>query len=363
MASHVLLVTQEFPPQLGGAARYYGGLAAALVEVTVLSSVVGPADERTIRASWSWPVWPRWLPLLWLVPYHAFRSRSRLVAAGQLLPVGAALLAVRLAFGLPYVVFSHGLDLTLARRNRWKRLLTRLVLRQAALVVSNSDFTRGLAVAGGAQPTRTIVVYPSTSLPLAPAGAGSALRQRFGLAGAKVVLTVARLVPRKGVAEAAVALGRLVPEHPTLTYVVVGEGPERDRIAEAARSAGVRLVLPGAASDAELAAWYQAADVFVLLPRFDLVDVEGFGTVYLEAMAAGVPVVGSRVGGVPEAIGQAGVLVADTGELPDALARLLADPKLRARYARLGQQRVRSFTWQAQGEVLREALANLPSGR
>ncbi len=350
----VLLVTSDYPPKLGGVAAYYYGLAQAMPSMYILTNIPGSSGPRVNQASWNWFGWPRWLPLLWVVPWWRAKTKARFLAAGELLPTGTALLLMRLAFSWPYLVFLHGLDVQLAQRSPWKKFLVRQVLSRAAVVVTNSRFTQELALQAGARESAAVVVYPGTDLIVAPAAAGDGIKQRYGLTGKQVILTVSRLVARKGVANVIGSVRELVRTHPNLAYVVVGDGPERMSLE--AQAQGLPVVFTGNVSDAERNAWYQACDMFALTPIADAIDVEGFGIVYLEAMAAGRPIVATRTGGVPEAVGEAGVLLDNFGQLNETLERLLADESERKRLGSLGRERVKAFTWPSLAGILREKL-------
>jgi glycosyltransferase involved in cell wall biosynthesis len=154
-----------------------------------------------------------------------------------------------------------------------------------------------------------------------------------------VIGVVARLQPEKGVDVFLQAAGLISSRYPRARYMIVGDGPERSRLAARARSLGLEGVVrfPGAPPDARS-----------LLPDMDLLVVpsrsEGSPLVVLEAMEAGLPVVATRVGGIPEQIGheREGLLVPpDNAEaLAAAVLRLLDDPALAARLGRAGQTRV-----------------------
>jgi phosphatidylinositol alpha-1,6-mannosyltransferase len=160
--------------------------------------------------------------------------------------------------------------------------------------------------------------------------------------GSKVLLTVARLLasePGKGVDTVIRALPRLLKSFPDLHYVVIGDGDGRPPLEKLAAECGVaaRVLFPGSRSGS-LRACYEAADVFVMPSR-----QEGFGIVYLEAMAAARPVVGAACGGATEVVadGETGFLV-NYGDLPaleSRLAALLADDGLRKRMGEAGRRR------------------------
>lgn len=358
MAIDILLFTADYPPAVGGVANYYSGLAHAWGEgFAVVTSVIGERAAGVRRISWSWPVWPRWLPLLWQIPKYKLLTHCRFLAAGELLPIGTALFLIRMAFGWPYMVFLHGLDVQVTQNSRWRRWLTRQVLGQADWVVVNSNFTKQLATHAGARSTAVVIVYPCPTIVKATKIVMEELRQRYQLTGKLVVLSVARLVPRKNIGMLINAVVEAHKSVPNLQYVVVGDGVERVGLEERATQAGLPVIFTGQVSAEERAAWYELCDVFALTPKSDAIDVEGFGTVFLEAQAAGKPVLGTNVGGVPEAVGEVGVLVTTPVELTSALVKLLSTAELRRQLGEFGRARVmREFTWEVQCQRLRQAL-------
>ncbi len=207
-------------------------------------------------------------------------------------------------------------------------------LRVAHAVLCVSDFSASLARARGVAAARTI----ENGVDLArfhPDLPDRALAQRLGLAeDDTVLLTVARLAPRKGHATALRALAQLADRWPRLRYVFTGaSGALQAELSALAARLGVadRVVPAGFVSERELPALYRLARVFVLLSEEATeTDVEGFGVALLEAAASGVPAVASRSGGIPEAVlhEHSGLLVPpnDPAAAARAIERLLEAP-------------------------------------
>jgi phosphatidylinositol alpha-1,6-mannosyltransferase len=204
--------------------------------------------------------------------------------------------------------------------------------------------------------------------PLEP-GEREDARRRFGLApSATVVLGLSRLVPRKGFDVLLRAAGRLAPTHPQLVVAIAGSGRDRRRLEQVARRAGAPARFLGRVPEADLPALYGAADVFAMLARsrWGGLEQEGFGIVFLEAAAAGVPQLGGASGGVPEAVldGRTGLLVDPPGDLEaatSALASLLDDATLRACLGANARRRaVTDFDRDELAGRLHEALSRLP---
>ena len=252
-----------------------------------------------------------------------------LVHVGNLHPAGYVALWLNLRLGIPYLLFVHGLDLykeiRKCRRSKVKRLGARLLFGRAAAVVANSGHTA--ATARGLleeleikNPPSLIVVHPGTD--------PDRFRPSEQDPGeGPLLLSVARLVPRKGIDTALEAVARLVPSFPRLIYVIAGSGPDRERLERMAANLGIasRVRFLGDVQEDALPRLYAAADVFVLLAREEREQdsVEGFGIVYCEASAAGVPIVAADSGGVSESVRdeETGILVPPKD--PEAAARAI----------------------------------------
>jgi glycosyltransferase involved in cell wall biosynthesis len=248
--------------------------------------------------------------------------------------------AVRRADGsVPLVISVHGHDVQGAGAGG---AAVRAALQSALLVIANSRGTERRCLALGAQATQ--VVHLGADIPAQLAATPAAEQP--------ALVTVAHLAARKRHDDVIAALARLRPNHPGLRYVVVGDGPERARLTELARSLGVadaiewRGALPPAAA---LQAAGQAS-LFVL-PSVD----EAFGVAYIEAMAAGVPAIGCEDEDGPEEIAAAGggiVLVPprDPTALADRIDQLLSDRMALAALGAEARSTVqRAFSWERCG--------------
>jgi D-inositol-3-phosphate glycosyltransferase len=237
-----------------------------------------------------------------------------------LFPTGLiGMVAARLR-SIPHVVYVHGSDLAVtSRRSRLHRWLTRVVARSAARVVTNSEYMAGLVRELGVEP---IVVSPGVDLARFRPGDQGAARERTGLpADARIALFCGRVIPLKGADTFAEAMD---DAHAWLG-VMVGAGDLTRTIED--RHRAIRLV--GSVPSEAVPDWVRSADVVVVPSRR-----EPLGLVAIEALACGIPVIASRVGGLVETVdnGMTGLLVppADPGAIVDAL-RTLEDDVLRAR--------------------------------
>jgi phosphatidyl-myo-inositol dimannoside synthase len=279
--------------------------------------------------------------------YFAAAARERLVGdaralviAGHLRLLPAAVLARRGRGPLWAIV--HGIDAWEPYRPRVDPLLA----RRLDLVLSVSAYTQERMARWSGVPAERFRLLPNCvdRSVFTPGPPDPALQARYGLRGRRVLMTLARLAPReryKGIDEILEALPRLAVDHPHIAYLIAGDGPDRARLEAKACALGVadRVVFAGRIAEEEKVAHYRLADAFAMPGRG-----EGFGIVYLEALACGVPVLGSKIDGSRDALlgGRLGVLV-DPREPEDVLAglrRVLQTPKgIPAELAEFGKDR------------------------
>ncbi len=373
----ILLLTWNFPPVRGGIEtfldRWSVGLRGRGHPVRVVTAGGADPAPRPWVVRPSRPGMTAYIAASFLLGARLARERRpEVVAAGNIASAPAAL-AIARRQRCPWVLFVYGAELV---RPGWLvPLVVRLFLRCADLVVTISEASRRLAVQAGAPPERLVVIPPGADLPPPPPDRADPYP------GRRVLLTVGRLIRRKGVLEFVEhVMPRLVRRQDNVLLVVVGDDaraslihrgePMRARIADAVLRLGLdhHVQLLGAVGDEDLGRLYGRADLFVL-PCIEIPgDVEGFGIVLIEAALAGVPALATRVGGIPDAVhdGHTGVLVApgDWTAMADAAIRLLTDEPLRRRMGEAARARAEAdFVWPAvirrHEEVLRALAARV----
>ncbi|MBI5288957.1 MAG: glycosyltransferase family 4 protein [Chloroflexi bacterium] len=270
------------------------------------------------------------------------------LADALLAPVGVALKRLT---GLPVTASVCGLDVTYP--NRFYQAAIPRALKELALVMPISRATEEqLRARAGFGVPSVVVPLGINPLPVSNQEAAHDFRASIGVAAEKpIVLTVGRLIARKGVAW---FVGEVLPRLGSdVVYVIVGDGPERDRIAGAAAAQNVsdRVRQMGRVDDATLASAYAAADVFVM-PNVPVPgDIEGFGLVALEAAAAGVPVIAADLEGIRQAVrhGHNGLLASakDAQAWAEAISSLLALPPVEreALGARFSAAAMADYSW------------------
>ena len=376
----VLVVTNDYPPRIGGIQYYVerlvDGLVAAGDQVVVYASSYAGAAEwdaaqpyTVVRAAT-----PTMLPTPLVVARVlslAKEHRPDVLVFGAAFPLGLMGPVVRARHGVPYVAFTHGLEVSSARMPGGGLPLRGVGSRASAVTYVSHWCQDLLEPAFGAGPVHQLLPPAVDPEVFHPGVDGREVRRRYGLDGVPLVVCVSRLVERKGqdtVIDALAAVRRRVPDAHVL---VVGDGPHRSALeAQAARLGHAdRVVFAGSVPDGELAAHYAAGDVFAMpcRERKGGLEVEAFGIVFIQAEAVGVPVVAGNIGGVPDALvdGRTGLLVdpTDAAAVAEALASLLEDPDRAAAMGAAGADWVaEGFTWPARTAQLRALLAQVVAG-
>lgn len=257
-----------------------------------------------------------------------FGARFDLILCGHinLLPIATVVARVR---RIPILLFIHGIEAW----NPPGKLATYCAPREPSCIISVSEITvkRFQAWTKSWSSGFTIVPPTFSDVLFSPSGKKATLLQRYGLLGRQVIMTLGRMAEKercKGFDEVIEALPQLCKIHPDITYLVVGDGPDRSRLEEKVKKLGLvgHVVFAGHIDDSEKADHYRVADVFVM-PS----SGEGFGIVILEALACGIPVVASQVDGTYEALrgGRLGLTVdpKDKGGLVSATLTALTSKK------------------------------------
>lgn len=368
----VLVVTNDFPPTVGGIQSYVRDFLAQLPAEDVI--VFASTQDATAAAVWDQSA-PyrvvRWPHKVMLPSPGVAREMKRLIAANDIHAVwfaAAAPLAVlapvaRAAGAHRVVASTHGHEVGWSMFPTGRRVLRHIGKHCDAVTYISSYTLNRLTTAFGEG--TTWVRLPSG----VDAGAyrrptpaqQSRTRDRFGLGNGTVVTCVSRLVSRKGQDTLIRVWSQVTQRYPDARLVIVGEGAYGRRLRAMAREVP-EVVFTGRVSDEERGQLLGVSDVFAMpvRTRGGGLDVEGLGIVFLEAQAAGVPVVVGDSGGAPETVTpDTGLVVSGRSDdaVTAALLKLLGDPGLRARMGDAGRQHVRAeWTWERLGRQLQTIL-------
>ena len=360
----IALLTLEFPPRIGGMQQYLFELCRRLghqCDLTVVHPTGDPlqfngepfqlvsfakdgsGQPSSLTQSSSPP--GSGSRSIWRLARQLAKLRPHLTIVGHAHPRLLLPVAMRRE---RYIALAYGNDFEAAQLRWHAPIFNRLLARAHSLVTISHANAQRLQNLGLPAPE---ILYPGTHPDrfVPPASPPT---------GPPVLLTVARLVHRKGIDTVLQALPPLLARTPNLQYWIVGNGPARAPLAHQSQELGLTHAVRfmDSVSDSELPDIYRRASVFVLPSRADYHagSIEGFGIVYLEAGASGLPVVAAKSGGAAEAVveNETGLLVPpdDPDALGHALNRLLSDAEMRLRFGRAGRKWVESeMNWDRAG--------------
>jgi phosphatidyl-myo-inositol dimannoside synthase len=355
-----LLVTNDFPPKVGGIQRTLESLCRALPPDRI--SVLAPTWDGAPAFDEASPfeitreqrrfIWPS-AAFAARLEDEVARTRAEVVLFGDAFPL--ALLGPRLAArGIPYLVAAHGFDYWFSTVPVAHSVMRRMTSRASHVAVMCSEFIARRVRTAVPSGVPVSVLYPGADLErFRPDLPTADLRARHGIGDRPLVVCVSRLVPRKGqdvLIRSMRAVQRRVPE---AALLIVGAGPHEERLRRLAERAPNRSVsFVGEVSEEDLPRYYALGDVFAMPCRSRVagLEVEGWGNVFIEAAACARPVVVGDSGGAREALvhGETGLLVdgTDLAEVADALATVLEDPAYARKLGKAGRARVeRDHTW------------------
>lgn len=279
---------------------------------------------------------------------------------------GLPMMIVRWLTGCPYVVFCHGTEvLRDIHRGGVRKRLLRLVLRSALKVVVTGEFMAN--VVSQLMDRANVVISPlgGDSKDLDPKTPPIEQLGEVDLMGRQVILTVGRVVMRKGHDMVAKALPLIRQECPQALWIIVGDGPDLPTVREiiSRENQLSHTIFAGRLSYRDLSGLYARADCFLMPNRQIGYDVEGFGIVFLEAAIFGTPSVGGDSGGAPQAIsvGETGLLCdgEDPADIADKVNTILKDDKLRQKMSANGPAWVAKHTWENWAVTVANAVAPL----
>jgi len=368
----ILFITDNFLPHVGGSRVIYYNICRNLPKdsVVMLTKKVPGYREfdkrqefKIIRANfWTLP-W-KWLKIYELPLYLfmflygltlALKEKIDIIHCGEALPSGLVGFILGRILNRPYIVYAHAEDITIVSGLRTEGRVLKYVLKKSSRIISSSSFVRDFITGLGIDGRKISVVLPAIDDAFLTDEAGdiNRLKAALGISGRKIVLSVCRLIERKGIDRVILALPDVLKSVPDLLYLIIGDGPQRHKleslVKEKSLEAYVRFL--GEFKHNELHPYYRACDLFVMPNRkLDNNDVEGFGVVFIEAGAFAKPVIGGDTGGSGDSIkpGVTGLRVnsEEPRELSREMVGLLTDAAYAKRLGEAGRERViNGFRW------------------
>lgn len=357
-----LLITIDFPPNLGGVAKYLSNICEYLPadKIVVLASEVKNNDfdkHRSYKIYRKKLLWrflkPAWLPIFWQVFFVIKKEDIKQLCISHVLPVGYVALVFKKIFKIPFLVYVHGLDIKAPQYLPWKFYWLKKILQSSDTIIANSNYTKRELLNIGINENKIQVEYPCLNLrDLGEVNNKQVefLRQKHQVQNKKIILTVGRLVQRKGQDMIIKALPKILEQEPDTIYLIAGEGEYKKSLQDLVEKYNLqeKVIFAGAVSKEELSNYYAVCDFFAM-PARELSDgdIEGFGIVFLEAAYYGKTSIAGRSGGMAEAVQdkETGLVVngADINDIAEKIILLLHDIEYRKKLSEKARQESEYF--------------------
>jgi phosphatidylinositol alpha-1,6-mannosyltransferase len=376
-----VFVAIDFPPEKGGIHDYAYGLISQIPaeETTVLTNKIKDAaaseqfDQKTdfeiIRKRIFWNsnkllLIVSQLILVFQLIILKWRKKADEIHFVNIFPVGIAGPFMKTFFGVKYFPYVHGLDVMGMVNSKLFPLLL-FILRRSEKVIANSQYTKSKLVELGIPEMQIVIIPPGLNVNKLIGGSefNEDIRDKYDLHGKKVMITVSRLVERKGHDVTLKAISHVIERIPSLKYLICGDGPHRGELERLVKLYGLEtvVVFTGGITDHELHQIYECSDLFVM-PSRDIKekgDVEGFGIVFLEANYYRLPVIAGNSGGIPDAVKDeiTGYLVnpLDEKEIANRIEELITDEGLARTMGNNGYDWVINHClWSHRGQLLKQ---------
>jgi phosphatidylinositol alpha-1,6-mannosyltransferase len=381
-----LVVTNDFGPRSGGIETFIHGLLTQASKnqqrnFVVLTSLQTPQSEVTKFDQKMWEenrikVIRDTAKVLLPTPRLAKKAIDLFVAHkcenvifGASAPLGLLAKSLRKAGAKHIVALTHGHEVWWARMPLFSATLRRIGA-QADQMTYLGEFTRGAVANALLREDHSKLVHLPPGVDLshfAPAAKSVELQKKWGIEDAPVIVSIGRLVARKGSDQLIKAMPEVLQQFPKSKLLLVGTGNYQKRLEKLVCNLKVQdsVIFTGRVEHDLLPDYYRLGDIFAApcRSRYGGLEVEGLGIVYLEASACGVPVIAGKSGGAPDAVldGKTGLLVngRDHREVGAALIKLLSDLPLRQKMGADGRVWMEQlWSWEGIGARFEEIISD-----
>lgn len=363
----ILILATSYGPLVGGAELAVKNLTDHLQDfsfdlVTSLPSLELSISERignvnVFRVGGSWGQTHLFLPKAFLPLYIFSKARSLLsrnsydlIYVLQASQAGGAawLLKTFTRVRIPIVLnLQEGKNLN--QQSSYVRWSRSLIIQSADYFIAISNYLKGFLIEQGVSARDIFLIPNGVDSPRVANSSSESLREKLGLGNARVIMTVSRLVEKNGVEDLLEGFLSLRKNYNgPLKLVIIGWGDLESQLKDRTRALGLSadVVFVGNVDPGRVYEYLSIASIFIR-PSYS----EGLGTAFLEAMAAGVPIIGTRVGGIPDFLkdGETGIFceVGDAENIGATMLRLLTDDPLRQKISQQGKELVLSrYTWE-----------------
>jgi phosphatidylinositol alpha-1,6-mannosyltransferase len=361
-----LLITYFFPPKIGGIENYLENVCKQLPNDRILVLTDKLNNDFDFDKKYQYKIlreelfpWkfirPSWLPLIWRVKKIIIDEKIDIIQFGHY----SNLVTLGLFLKKPLFVYTHGVDTLIPQKSYFQKKLMIFNLKRAKYIIANSEFMKKEIIKLGIDNRKIIVCRPCLDIDLYDKNYKiDEIKKKYNLYGKKVILTIGRLIERKGQDSVVKALPKIIEKVPAAHYLIIGEGPYRPELELLIKKMKLedKVTLFGSIEDRPeiKSPFFHLSEVFIMPARKTSEhDIESFGIVYLEAQINRVPVIASFLGGASEAVSDkvTGFLVNPNNidEIADTTIKLLTEPELAKEMGEKGREWViKNFNCQDQ---------------
>lgn len=303
-----------------------------------------------------------------LVNYLSDKQGKWVVHSSTAIGPGSIGIFAKIIFNHKFIVYIHGSEL-IKYQKRWNyNIFQKFILNAADLIISNSKYTKDLALNLGVNKAKIKVISLGAELnKFYPCNTRNEIYTKYDIPEKnRLILTISHLIPRKGIDMVISSLPMILKSVPNLTYLIVGKGPYKEHLIELIEKYNVKSIVKfaGYVPDEELTDYMNACDLFVMPNRKEGYDVEGFGIVFLEANACKKPVIVGNSGGAVDAVidGETGYLVDpySINDISEKVTKLLVDSKARISMGENGYKRIKDkLNWKQVIHKIEEEIIEL----
>ena len=372
----ILLVTNDLGPRAGGIESFILGLLARLPQQSVV--IYTSTQDNSINfdselfTKYGAIVIRDRAKILMPTPRITNRAISimksydaKIIWFGAAAPLALMAANLRKNGAARIIALTHGHEVWWAKLPIFRQLLNK-ISKDVDQLTYLGDFTKKAMQPAISDVRKLVKIAPGIDVEhFIPANKSTQLLEKYKLNNRQVIVSVGRLVHRKGQDKLIVAMAQVVKKFPNVTLLIVGEGPIRNMLQKLVHhhSLEKNVIFTGRVQLDDLPKYIQLADVFAMpaRDRFFGLEVEGLGIVYLEASACGVPVIVGQSGGAPDAVisDVTGLIVDGTkpDEIAAAVIKVLADPELAKKYSDAGRDWIVSeWRWEIWSERFNKLL-------
>ena len=292
-------------------------------------------------------------------------SKPTIIQCSTAMYVGAVGMLAKILYNYPLVIYIHGTELNKYHQRKNINLLYKFIIRNADTVISNSHYTKDLAIKNGAKEENIVVFNLGANIhKYYPQSSKSQICDLHNISeNSTILLTVSHLIERKGHELVLYALNKIVQKYKNIHYFIVGQGPNKTKLQNLVQELKLEkhVTFTGFIEDKNIPLYMNACDIFVMPNREINGDFEGFGIVFLEANACRKPVIGGRSGGVTDAVidKETGLLISSNNirELEDKIMYLIDNPQKADELAQRGYERVvNELNWESVVQKINQYL-------